>query len=211
MMKRRFTLIELLVVIAIIAILASMLLPALAQAREKARAISCVSNMKQITLGAHMYWDDNDDTFAGRRLYPTTDAQMSDCWWYMINKYINNDAVWLCPSRTADYLKDNHSDGGILEPINYTRNCEVQMTPSSSKAWGASRKTLRVAMPSATFYAADGKETGGYSYMRDGLSPDYRHNERASMGYIDGHVGSVWHITKTSNAGWMRYQPNGGI
>jgi prepilin-type N-terminal cleavage/methylation domain-containing protein/prepilin-type processing-associated H-X9-DG protein len=58
-----FTLIELLVVIAIIAILAAILFPVFAQAREKARAISCVSNEKQITLGVLMYVQDYDETF----------------------------------------------------------------------------------------------------------------------------------------------------
>ena len=61
--NKGFTLIELLVVIAIIAILAAILFPVFAQAREKARAASCESNIKQLSLGLLQYLQDNDETF----------------------------------------------------------------------------------------------------------------------------------------------------
>jgi len=93
-----FTLIELLVVIAIIAILAAILFPVFAQAREKARAISCVSNMKQINLAMLMYAQDYDETLPINRRFGFDTELYYYTWRWAVQPYIKNEGVWLCPS-----------------------------------------------------------------------------------------------------------------
>jgi len=104
MARRGFTLIELLVVIAIIAILAAILFPVFAQAREKARATACLSNAKQIALGLDMYTQDYDERFiwnpwpGGKKGQRGCPDQPTISFLMQLQPYLKNAGVFKCPS-----------------------------------------------------------------------------------------------------------------
>src|SRR4028119_795664 len=114
-----FTLIELLVVIAIIAILAAILFPVFARARENARRASCQSNLKQIGTGMLMYVQDYDERYPGSVMQPIPpingggspimpiDAQL--------NPYIKSDQLWACPSDTNPLFSQANTIAGYWD------------------------------------------------------------------------------------------------
>jgi len=123
-----FTLIELLVVIAIIAILAAILFPVFAQARDKARGASCLSNLKQIGTGLYMYLQDYDEAYPPNRIGMPTGK---DCgkqtppgytWKEAINPYVKSIQVWVCPSAIKAGKINPCCAGSATIPTSYGTN-----------------------------------------------------------------------------------------
>ncbi len=134
--KRAFTLIELLVVIAIIAILAAILFPVFAQAREAARTTACLSNTKQIALAQLMYGEDYDETIVPWRNCPRKSAFPGACttaaaavptvWSFLLQPYIKNYNIMFCPS---------HSDANLARAMDMA-DCDGDGSPGSgSNGW----------------------------------------------------------------------------
>ena len=202
-----FTLIELLVVLAIIAILAAILFPVFAQAREKARQTSCLSNLKQIGLATVMYTTDHDET------YPIVQYRVPDgrVWWAVykgddgsldktraaIYPYLRNGEIQRCPSYIGKanlggagygynyvYLGSNGGYGG---PPSYA----LKMPPASEAQ--LERPAEMIAFADAmTSWPPPGKNetlsiekpSNWYGYP----SVDFRHQSFANFAYADGHV-----------------------
>lgn len=114
-----FTLIELLVVIAIIAILAGILLPSLARAKDKAKQVNCLSNARQLGFSVMMYADDHDDTFPPSADYsaPTTDPER--IWTAKVLPYVQNTEVFSCPAVPNRAFPSNWAERGVGS-IGYT-------------------------------------------------------------------------------------------
>lgn len=195
--KMKFTLIELLVVIAIIAILASMLMPALAKARDTAKTTKCLNNLKQMGHAYHMYLDDDGTYFP---LSATTwQAGIGDYgafWVTMLIPYVGGTWVtldpagnrfnpyFLCP--TADpMMNDQHG-------VSYLAHVSLCYAPPTTLPLSASR----IHKPSAKYNLIDGDlaNAQGVFYYWQAPGPAggnrlaERHNNRANVLWMDGHV-----------------------
>jgi prepilin-type N-terminal cleavage/methylation domain-containing protein/prepilin-type processing-associated H-X9-DG protein len=193
MRRLGFTLIELLVVIAIIAILAAILFPVFARAREKARQTSCLSNMKQLGLSDMMYAQDYDEIlvrYADRACRGGADSRTE--WYEALAPYIKNSQIFVCPSlATQPYgLGVNYAHvhtcgaSGAPPAAVYTgRPIADMQVPAQTISMGDTDSSLiycRVCYP-----IGSGNPAGSEPY---GRVPQTRHNEGVNLAFCDGHA-----------------------
>jgi prepilin-type N-terminal cleavage/methylation domain-containing protein/prepilin-type processing-associated H-X9-DG protein len=192
-MRRGFTLIELLVVIAIIAILAAILFPVFARAREKARQSSCLSNIKQIALAAQMYAQDYDELLPRGSGYiaPATLIANDGEWFITLSPYIKNTQIFNCPSQIySTFSSGGASSNALGYGVAYTRNLAINQTPlalvgepaaTTIYMDGGSNNYCRLRCPGANCNLSGPPATNyGWSYNR--------HNDGCNYAFIDGHA-----------------------
>lgn len=190
---RGFTLIELLVVIAIIAILAAILFPVFARAREAARQSACTSNAKQLITAMGMYTQDYDEVTLLDRFANSAGGYS---WMWAINPYVKNHGVFKCPT---DGNANDVWDGTPTDPtVSYGYNF-LFLNGVSLAAVNKPSETIQL-LDSGGFNSQGQAQTQGcIANPRQAVLPpsltgyvstesQYRHNENAIVGYLDGHV-----------------------
>ncbi len=194
--RRGFTLIELLVVIAIIAILAAILFPVFARAREKARQASCLSNVKQAVLAGLMYAQDYDERLCSQTMNPAS-TEGYPMWYDLIQPYIKNDQMRRCPSVASSSM-------------GYGWHVQIPRTGYALDSVGKTAETILVADNNATrgFLRAG---IGGCSHG-DCVNGQFaaRHNDVGNCGFIDGHAKALKYETVYDRVGCPSYLMNLG-